>query len=115
MQFTTGRQAEILAGLDAVAALITDTTTHEDLLAQIATLTGERDFALSRVASVVIERDNALSQLATATSERDAAIAARDALQVRLDSIVQDVQALTAADAHEDAARAEILRKAQGG
>lgn len=86
MEFTAQRQAEILSAIDAVSALVTDTTTQDTLLAQIAQLTAERDSAVAQVA----------------------------ALQARLDGIAADVAALNAADAQEDAARAAILAKAQG-
>lgn len=101
MQFTTSRQAEIISGIAALSALVSETETHEDLLAQISALTAERDAALAQNAVLTAERDAALAQVAE--------------LQGRLSSIVADIQALSAADAQEDAARAAILAKAQGG
>lgn len=86
MEFTAQRQSEILSAIDAVAALVTETTTQDTLTAQIAQLTAERDAALAQAAE----------------------------LQTRLTGIVADIQALNAADAQEDAARAAILAKAQG-
>ena len=87
MQFDAARQAQILASLDAVAALVTESTPVDDLLAQVA----------------------------AANAERDAALAQAAALQARLDTVVAGVQALNAADALEDEKRAAILTAAQGG
>ena len=101
MQFTTARQLEIIAAIQALSAAVTETETHDDLVAQLAAVTAERDAALA--------------QLAAMTSERDAALAQVVDLQQRLSSIAAEVQVLTAADAQEDAARASILAKAQGG
>ena len=100
MDFTAARQAEILSAISNVSALVSDSTPHDSLLEQLATVTAERD--------------TALQQVATLTAERDAALAEKAALQSRLDSIVADIQALSAADAQEDAAREAILAKAQG-
>lgn len=86
MEFTAQRQSEILSAIDAVAALVTETTTQDTLTAQILQLTAERDAALAQAAE----------------------------LQTRLTGIVADIQALNAADAQEDAARSAILAKAQG-
>jgi kynurenine formamidase len=86
MQFDAARQAEILAAISGVAALVTDSTPVDDLLAQ----------------------------LSAATAERDAAVAGATALQARLDAVVAGVQALNAADALEDEKRAAILAAAQG-
>jgi len=101
MEFTAARQAEILSAISAVATMVTESAPHDDLLAQLA--------------GVTAERDSALQQVATLTAERDAALSEKAALQSRLDAIVADIQALSAADAQEDAARAAILAKAQGG
>lgn len=100
MSFTAERQAEILAQISAVTALINATEPMDGLLAQLANVTAERD--------------SALQQVATLTAERDAALADKAALQARLDAIAADIQALSSADAQEDAMRAAILAKAQG-
>lgn len=100
MQFDQAQRSAILAQIATISALVSETQTQEDLIAQISTLTAERDAALS--------------ELATVKAERDAAIAEKAALQTRLDGIIADIQALNAADAQEDAARAAILAKAQG-
>lgn len=101
MQFTAARQSEILAQIVAVSTLVTETETHDDLIAQLEAVTAERDAALLQVTQI--------------TAERDAALAEKAALQTRLDEIVAEVQALNVADAAEDDARARILSKAQGG
>lgn len=101
MDFTAARQAEILSAIAAVTTMVTESTPHDTMLEQLATVTSERDAALVQVVAL--------------TAERDAALADKAALQARLDSIVADIQALSAADAQEDAARAAILAKAQGG
>lgn len=100
MQFTTTRQSEIIASIEAISAAVRDTETQDSLLAQLATVTAERDAALAQNAVLIAERDTALAEKAS--------------LQARLDSIVADVQALSAADAQEDERRAAILAKAQG-